>query len=65
MMRFIKNVFIFIVAAGVIVALLKMFGGDPFAVLEWAWSWVISFIDRISDWLSGNYYFQKAASSPA
>ena len=63
-MGIIKQVFIGIVVAGALLALLDVFGGDPFAVLAWGLDWIIELITSVRDFLAGNEHFQDATAPP-
>lgn len=64
MIRILKFIGTTVLLTGIAFALLKAFGGDPFAILEWAGSWFLEAVTRIADWLSGNSTFQKVTEAP-
>lgn len=54
----------YILLAAVILALLRTFDMDPFGVIDWLWSWLVSIVTRISDWLMNNEVFREITDKP-
>lgn len=52
-------------AVGLIVALLREFGWDPFLAAEWIISWVWEVVSRIADLWSSNETFKEVTKKPA
>lgn len=53
MLQFAKSLALFIILAGIAVAILRMFGWDPFGVIDWAIGFVWYLVDAIATWLEG------------
>ena len=59
------NGFIFLVVAGLVVAILREFGWDPFAAAEWAFSKVWATINHVADLWSNNETFREVTEKPS
>ena len=57
--KFLKSVVLFVVVAGVLVALLKAFNWDPFSLLSWIVNGFWSLINAISNFFVSNDTFQS------
>lgn len=55
-MRMLKNLIVFIVLAGVAVAILRIFGYDPFVAIEWFTGLIWTVIDGIANWLNTTWF---------
>lgn len=53
MLKFLKDLFMFIIVASIAVAILRLFGWDPFGVIDWVIGFVWGLIDSIASWLEG------------
>jgi hypothetical protein len=53
-----------VAALGLLLAIMKAFGWDIFALIEWAFSWVSTVINAVADFFMGNPSFQKAVQEP-
>lgn len=53
-----------IVLAGFLVAVLRVFNWDIFAVVDWAWQTGSGIITAVSDWFTGNAGFRKLFGRP-
>lgn len=60
----IVNGIVFIVVAGLLVAILRQFDYDPFAAAAWAFDKVWAAIDHSADFWSDNETFQKVTEEP-
>jgi hypothetical protein len=65
MVRTIGKVVSWVVMAGLLMALLRAFDWDPFAMLDWVWNFLLGLITRISDAISANQTFQEVTSAPS
>lgn len=63
--RILMKIFWILICLGLAYALLRTFNWDPFALLEWAWNWIVSIVTRIADFFTGNAAFQKATKAPS
>lgn len=61
---FLMKGLLFVVAAGLLLALLRAFNWDPFGVVSWAGNLGWSVIDWVSDLFSSNETFQKVTEAP-
>lgn len=61
----ISRAFMYLMLAGLIIALLRVFNWDPFGVMEWLWSMVMGVVLYVSDWFSGNETFREITRAPA
>lgn len=61
---FLKQAGLFILLAGLVIALLRVFNWDPFGILEWAWQWIQTIVYGIADFLTGNDTFRKITEKP-
>ena len=52
------------VLLGILVAVLRVFDWDIFALVDWIWERITGFINAIADWLTGNKNFQQVVSAP-
>lgn len=60
----IKQIAIFVISAGLALALLKVFGGDPFAIIEWAIEWIWHLILKVRDLFLGSETFKEVTKKP-
>lgn len=51
-----RNLIVFIVLAGIAVAILRIFGYDPFVAIEWFTGLVWWAIDGIANWLNSTAF---------
>lgn len=56
MLHFLKQLCIFIILAGIAVAILRTFGWDPFSFIDWAIGLVWGTVDRIATWLNSTAF---------
>lgn len=63
-MRFITNGLLLLVVFGLVLALLRAFDWDVFAVLTWAYDIVFFVVDSIADFFSNNQTFNEVVKSP-
>mgnify|MGYP000053810984 CR=1 FL=1 len=47
--KFFKGLLIFIISAAVLIAVLRVFGWDPFGVVSWIWDATLYTITRLAD----------------
>ena len=53
------RILLYLVLAGLLVAVFKIFHWNPFSVITWIWNSVVGIITGISDWFSGQSWFRK------
>lgn len=56
--------FVFIIVAGLLVAILKEFDWDPFAAAAWAFNNLWNTITHVADLWSGNDTFKEVTKEP-
>lgn len=61
--RMIKKIMLFGLGAIVLFALLKVFNYDPFGIIDWAWNGISGVVDKGSDWLSEQSWFNKVTDN--
>lgn len=64
MFRTVGKVLMYIVLAGLIVALLRAFNMDLFGLFDWLWGLVSGAVTSISDFFTRNPTFQKMVGTP-
>lgn len=64
MMQFLKQGLTFIFFAGLGLGLLRLFGGDPFAVMTWLIDWILHAIDTVADFFASNDSFKEVTKKP-
>lgn len=62
-MRFLGKMVMWVLVAGLLLALLRAFNWDPFGVIGWAWSWASGLVTTVSDAFASNPAFQKAVET--
>lgn len=55
----------FLLACGLLLAVMRVFNWDPFGVVTWLWDWFALIVNRIADFFTGNDTFRKATSKPS
>lgn len=60
-----KKVFMSILFAGLLLALLRVFNYDPFGIFEWIVSWLKWVIDSIANLFLGSPIFHDITRKPA
>lgn len=53
-----------IVGAAIVIALYQLFGGDVLRIVEVAWEWVVSLVNRIAEFFVNNESFRRIARGP-
>lgn len=59
-----KKALMYIVAAGFLLALMRMFNWDPFGVATWICDSIWNLINRIADWFTSMKSFRDATKKP-
>lgn len=64
MFRAIGKIFMWVMVAGLLLALLRAFNFDLFGLGDWLIGWITGIITTVSDFFSGNPTFQKIVEAP-
>lgn len=59
-----KKVFMFILIAGLLIALLRMFNYDPFGVVSWVISWIVWGINGVANFFFDSQVFHEITKKP-
>lgn len=60
----VKNVLLTIGGVGAFLALYQLFGGDVLRIVEVAWEWAVSLVERVSEFFVNNETFRRIARGP-
>lgn len=55
----------FLLACGILLAVMRVFNWDPFGIVSWIWDWFAMIVNRIADFFTGNATFRKITSRPS
>lgn len=55
-----KRVILAIIAIGVILGIVQLFGGNVFGAISWGFDWIVYSIDKLANTIAGNDTMQKA-----
>lgn len=59
----VRKIIIGVVALGVALGVIQLFGGNVFGFISWCFDWVTYSIDKLANVISGNATAQKAFST--
>lgn len=63
MVKVIISALVSVVVVGLALALLRSFDWDIGELMNWAWSFVMTLVESVADFFTGNKTFQKVVSS--
>lgn len=63
-MNTLSKILLYLLLAGLALAVLRIFHWDPFGVIDWIWNSITTIVTRIADFFVGQPWFQKIFSKP-
>ena len=59
-----RNIVLGLLAAGLVLAIMRAFSWNPFGVVEWLCSFIVHIVNHIANFFSGNDTFKATIESP-
>lgn len=59
-----RNIVLGLLAAGLVLAIMRAFSRNPFGVVEWLCSFIVHIVNHIANFFSGNDTFKATIESP-
>lgn len=59
-----SNIVLGLLAAGLVLAIMRAFSWNPFGVVEWLCSFIVHIVNHIANFFSGNDTFKATIESP-